>query len=625
VLTGRGRGNLFYLDNAPCVTAGSAVAPSVQQLTKAWECHRRLGHVGFRRLADLKRKCLLGADDPSPAAFVQARKQKACEPCVLGKLRRVSHPPRVPHHVRPLHRLHVDLGDLPHGGYLSTVIDEGTRFAVVAVLQRKSDAEIAVRNAIEWFECKTDLRVQRVRSDRGGEYMGGHLIRYYEKKGIQREQGPGYSPEVNGLAERHQLTMQDVALPSLADSADERHGLKPLGDRFAGYALVYANDLYNTMPVSGATVGRTPNEGQLGRHAMLGVFRCFGCRCWVHTPGKPFVHRRKFEPRARPGRILGFDKPFGSGIYKLPLDSGKITQSQTVVFDDAPHVPPPVLLPEGAVQQQARWAGEQAAGEIDGDSDSDSKDEVQVQRVHAIMPPVPPTTPSPGASDDSSGSADEVELHRYPAVPTVPAVAPALLSAATPAGLACRGAPEVGRPVRATQHAHPHYASAAVRVPAQGVEGTPGKPVRSLRVPEQGRTSVHMAPSRLGSVTWHGLADSAKGKTRSARAQARRRMRREVTNAVKGRQAAKARGKQEPAKQGAVQSGSEWTQKCQEVNGDIGEFAAAVATTTRTVTHCLRVQWLRPFLAKMLTGGKQLLMRSSRRAGRLECGRIASC
>jgi hypothetical protein len=122
------------------------------------------------------------------------------------------------------------------------------------------------------------------------------------------------------------------------------------------------------------------------------------------------------------------------------VDSGEITQSQTVVFDDAPHVPPPVLLPEGAVQQQPRWAGKQDAGEINGDSDSDSKDEVQVQRVHAIMPPVPPIAPSPGASDDSSGSADELELHRYPAVPTVPAVAPALLSAATPAGLAGRGA-----------------------------------------------------------------------------------------------------------------------------------------------------------------------------------------
>jgi hypothetical protein len=252
----------------------------------------------------------------------------------------------------------------------------------------------------------------------------------------------------------------------------------------------------------------------------------------VHTPGKPFVHRRKFEPRARPGRFLGFDQPFRSGIYKVLLDCGEITQSQTVVFDDAPHVPPPVLLPEGAVQQQPRRAGKQAAGEIDGDSDSE--DEVQVQRVHAIMPPVPPIAPSPGASDDSSGSADEVELYRYPAVPTVPAVAPALLSAVTPAGLAVRGAPAVGRPVRATRNAHP-ITRAAVRVPAQGVGGTRGEPVRSLRVPEQGRTSVHMAPSRLGSVTWHGLADSAKGKTRAARAQARRRTRREVTNAVKGR------------------------------------------------------------------------------------------
>jgi hypothetical protein len=101
------------------------------------QCHRRLGHAGLRKLADLKRKCLLGADDPSPAAFVQARKQKACEPCVLGKLRRVPHPPRVPLNVRPLHRLHVDLGDLPHGGYLSTLLDEGTRVAVAAVLQQE--------------------------------------------------------------------------------------------------------------------------------------------------------------------------------------------------------------------------------------------------------------------------------------------------------------------------------------------------------------------------------------------------------------------------------------------------------------------------------------------------------
>jgi hypothetical protein len=66
--------------------------------------------VGFRRLKDLKRKGLLGKDDPSPAAFAQAKKQKACEPCVLGKLRRVLHPLQLPRHVRPLHRCRPETG-----------------------------------------------------------------------------------------------------------------------------------------------------------------------------------------------------------------------------------------------------------------------------------------------------------------------------------------------------------------------------------------------------------------------------------------------------------------------------------------------------------------------------------
>jgi hypothetical protein len=315
--------------------------------------------------------------------------------------------------------------------------------------------------------------------------MGGNLLRFYENKGIQQEQGPGYSPEVNGLAERHQLTMQDVALPSLADSADERHGLKPLSGRFAGYALVYANDLHNAIPASGALVGRTPYEGLLGRQVTLGVFRRFGCRCWVHTLGKPFVHRHKFEPRARPGRFLGFDQPFGSGIYKVLLDSGEVTQSQTVVFDDAPHVPHvplPVLLPAGATQQQSR-AGEQALNMTD--CESDCEEEVE---AHPLVPPVSPVAPSTRGSD--SDSADGVEIHRDAPVMAMPEVAPAAQAARQhligneqseqaanhqPETLPLSDhqpmAPATGRPVRTSRVATPHYASAAMRNPMQGGEG----------------------------------------------------------------------------------------------------------------------------------------------------------
>jgi hypothetical protein len=297
---------------------------------------------------------------------------------------------------------------------------------------------------------------------------------------------------VNGLAERHQLTMQDVALQSLADSADERHGFKPLSDRFAGYALVYANDLHNAIPASGARVDRTPFEGLLGRQVKLGAFCHFGCWCWVHTPGKPFVHTRKFDLRARPGRFIGFDQPFGSGIYKVLLDSGEVTQSQTVIFDDAPHVPPLMLLPDVAAQQHLRWAGEQGEGDMNGDSDSADK-----EQVHTMVPPVPlvlPVAPFAGASDDGSNSADEVELHSYPAVPASPPVAPAVPSAALPAELTGSGAQAVGQPVQASRNPHPRYASAATRQPAQGVGGIRGEPMSRLTVPEQ--RPVHMAPSR---------------------------------------------------------------------------------------------------------------------------------
>jgi hypothetical protein len=143
-----------------------------------------------------------------------------------------------------------------------------------------------------------------------------------------------------------------------------------------------------------------------------------------------------------------------------------------------------------------------------------------------------------------------------------------------------------------------------------------------LMVPEQRRASVGMAPSRQGSVTRHGLADSAKIKTSAARAQARRRMRREVANAVKGCGAAKDKGKWEAAGQGTVQC--ERAQRHQEINGNMGAFAVAVAPPDLH-SHALLPRTVVEALTWMLPGGKQQLTKSLRRAGRLECGRSANC
>jgi hypothetical protein len=174
------------------------------------------------------------------------------------------------------------------------------------------------------------------------------------------------------------------------------------------------------------------------------------------------------------------------------------------------------------------------------------------------VPPVPPIAPLPGASDNGSDS--EVELHHYRAVPTVPAVAPALLSAATPAGLAGSGAAGASYAERTSALRECSCESASAR--GWGHSRRDCAPLEGPRT--EAGLSVHgTKPAGQRNLAW--LGRECQKQDKGARAQARRRTWREVTTAVKGREAAKARGKQEPAGQGAMQSGSEQFQKRQEV------------------------------------------------------------
>jgi hypothetical protein len=55
--------------------------------------------------------------------------------------------------------------------------------------------------------------VQKVRHVRGGEYMSGELQMFHGESGIQQQPADVYSPEANGLANRHILTFHDLTFP----------------------------------------------------------------------------------------------------------------------------------------------------------------------------------------------------------------------------------------------------------------------------------------------------------------------------------------------------------------------------------------------------------------------------
>jgi hypothetical protein len=79
-----------------------------------------------------------GWNEVTSDALLQVHEQQQpCKPCVVGKLHRTSHAQRPPQHVRVLHRVHMDLCDLPNG-YAATIIDEATRYLCIEFLIRQA-------------------------------------------------------------------------------------------------------------------------------------------------------------------------------------------------------------------------------------------------------------------------------------------------------------------------------------------------------------------------------------------------------------------------------------------------------------------------------------------------------
>jgi len=101
---------------------------------------------------------------------------------------------------------------LTKGGkrYFMTLIDDSSRFCYVYLLQTKDEA-------LEYFKIyKTEVKnqlerkIERLRSDRGGEYFPKIFDKFCEEHGIIHERTPPYSPESNGVAERKNRMLTDL-------------------------------------------------------------------------------------------------------------------------------------------------------------------------------------------------------------------------------------------------------------------------------------------------------------------------------------------------------------------------------------------------------------------------------
>ncbi|KAI5348776.1 hypothetical protein L3X38_001663 [Prunus dulcis] len=251
-----------------------------------WTWHKRLGHLHFRGLKQLRDKDMVHG-------LPQLEEQNGvCEGCQLGKQYRNVFPKNQAQRASsPLELVHIDLcgpikiESVAGNKYFMLIIDDCTRMSWVYLLRNKYEAFNCFKKFKSITELQSGHKVKCLRSDRGGEFLSYEFIKFCEDHGIQRQLTMAYTPQQNGVVERKNRTVVEMAKP------------------FEAYS------------------GRKPGIAHL---------KVFGSLCYVHVPNEL---RHKLEPKSVKGVFVGY-ATCEKGYRIFDPISKKLTLPRDVTFDE---------------------------------------------------------------------------------------------------------------------------------------------------------------------------------------------------------------------------------------------------------------------------------------------------
>lgn len=317
IALGEPHGNLYVLKTIEFAKL-SEEAHHLKNCQHIW--HRRFGHRDPAVLNQLKAGDLVKGFNVQDCGLRQV-----CESCLEGKLPRRPFP-----HVsssrasRVLDLIHTDvcgpMSNVTPGGsrYLMTLIDDFSRYTVVFLLQKKSDVASCIKRFVAHVKTRFGRAPCVIRSDGGGEYVNNELRAFYEEEGIQAQYTTAYSPQQNGVAERKNRTLQEMATCMLLDAN--------LPKKYWGEAIMTAAYVQNRLP--SRVIDRTPFEKWFGKPPVISHFRIFGSQAYVHIPS---VKRTKFQSKAQKLTFVGYCEDRKAYRFLNP-ETDRITISRDAQF-----------------------------------------------------------------------------------------------------------------------------------------------------------------------------------------------------------------------------------------------------------------------------------------------------
>jgi hypothetical protein len=228
---------------------------------------------------------------------------------------------------RPLELLHMDLfGSVAYlnirgSKYGLVIVDDFSRFAWVFFLQDKSETQGTLKRFLRKAQNEFELKVMKIRSDNGSEFKNLQVEEFCEEEGIKHKFSAPYTPQQNGVVERKNKTLIDMARTMLEEFKTP--------ERFWSEAMNTACHAINRLYLH-RLLKKTSYELLTGNKPNVSYFRVFGSKCYILM--KKGRHS-KFAPKAVEGFLLGYDS--NTKAYRVfNKSSGLVEVSIDVVFDE---------------------------------------------------------------------------------------------------------------------------------------------------------------------------------------------------------------------------------------------------------------------------------------------------
>src|SRR5579859_2165350 len=319
--TGRLKGKLYLVDfTTTKVTPETCL---MAKSDKGWLWHRRLAHVGMRNLAKLQKdEHILGLTN------VLFEKDKVCGACQAGKQVGARHPSKnTVTTTRSLELLHMDLfGPVAYisiGGnkYGLVIVDDYSRFTWVFFLSDKSQVQEKVKAFIRRAQNEFEVKIKKVRSDNESEFKNTGVEEYLDEEGIKHEFSVPYTPQQNGVVERKNRTLIEMARTMLDEyKTPDNFWAEAVNTACHAINRLYLHKIYN----------KTSYELLTGNKPKVNYFRVFGCKCFILNKK---AKSSKFSPKVDEGFLLGYASN-AHGYRVFNKTSGLVEIAVDVTFDE---------------------------------------------------------------------------------------------------------------------------------------------------------------------------------------------------------------------------------------------------------------------------------------------------